>query len=164
MFPKLSLILGGADSGKTAFAERLVTGSGLRPVYLATGEALDAEMGAKIEKHRATRGPGWRTVEAPRDAAGALDSIEAGSCVLLDCATMWLSNQMLGDAEISGETDRLLAAISACAGPVVIVSNELGLGLVPDTTLGRGFRSAQGQLNQALAARADLAVFIVASL
>ena len=164
MLPKLTLVLGGADSGKTAFAERLVAGSGFHPVYLATGQAFDDEMRTKIDRHKRLRGLEWRTVEAPRDAAAALAAIAPADCVLLDCATMWLTNQLMAEADLDEKTDQLLAAITGCAGPVVVVSNELGLGVVPDNALCRAFRSAQGRLNQKLATHAGLAVLVVAGL
>lgn len=161
---KRALVLGGAASGKSAFAEGLVAGWGGPRVYVATAQAGDAEMEAKIARHRGARGPGWRTVEAPREVASALRAATPGEAVLVDCATLWLSNRMLAGADLAREEAELLAAFEACAAPVAVVSNEVGLGLVPDTALGRRFREAQGGLNQRLAARADLVVFVAAGL
>ena len=161
---KRALVLGGAASGKSAFAEGLVTGWGERRVYVATALAWDAEMAAKIARHRTARGPGWRTVEAPRDVASVLRDATPGAAVLVDCATLWLSNLMLAGADLAEEEARLLDALEACAAPVAVVSNEVGLGIVPDTPLGRRFREAQGGLNQRLAARAELVVLVVAGL
>ncbi|WP_246849356.1 bifunctional adenosylcobinamide kinase/adenosylcobinamide-phosphate guanylyltransferase [Rubellimicrobium arenae] len=161
---KLSLVLGGASSGKSAFAERLVVASGRPKVYLATAEAWDLEMQEKIARHRDMRGPSWRTVEEPRATAGALGEISPTEAVLLDCATLWLTNQMLADADLGAAEAELAEALASCPAPVVVVSNEVGLGLVPDTPLGRRFRNAQGALNQRLAAQADLVVFVAAGL
>lgn len=161
---KLTLVLGGAASGKSAFAEGLVTATGRPRVYLATAEARDAEMQGKIARHREARGPGWRTVEMPREVPRALGGIPPGEVALLDCATLWLTNLLLDDADPATAEAELFAALDACPAPVVIVSNEVGLGLVPDTPLGRRFREAQGGLNRRLAARADLVVFVAAGL
>ncbi len=161
---KLTLALGGAASGKSAFAEGLVGRASPARLYLATAEARDGEMRARIDRHRARRGAGWRTVEAPHDPRPALAAARPEEAVLLDCATLWLTNRMLAGADLAAEEDRLLAALAACPGPVVVVSNELGLGLVPETALGRRFRDAQGRLNQRLAAQADLVVLVAAGL
>ncbi len=163
--PPLTLVLGGARSGKSRFAEGLVTGSGLAPVYLATAEAHDAEMAARIAAHRADRASqGWRTVEAPRDLAPALAAARAGESVLLDCATLWLSNALLAGADLAAEEQALLVALAGCAAPVVVVSNEVGFGIVPENALARAFRDAQGRLNQRLAAQAGLVVLVAAGL
>jgi adenosylcobinamide kinase/adenosylcobinamide-phosphate guanylyltransferase len=163
MLPKLTIVLGGANSGKSGFAEGLVTATGRPRVYLATAQAWDAEMAAKIAAHRAARGNGWTTVEVPLKVGEALAECDPGAVVLLDCATLWLTNRML--AEVPGDAgDALLAALAGCPAPVVVVSNEVGMGVVPDTPLGRAFRGAQGRLNQRLAAAAGLAVLVVAGL
>ena len=161
---KITLILGGASSGKSAHAEGLIAASGLARVYVATAQAFDREMEAKIARHRVARGPGWRTIEAPLDPAAALETVKPDEAVLLDCATLWLSNVMLAGEEVGPAEDRLLAAILGCAGSVVVVSNETGLGIVPETPLGRRFRDAQGRLNQRLAAAADRVVVVMAGL
>ncbi len=161
---KLTVVLGGAASGKSAYAEGLVTGSGRPRAYIATAEAWDPEMEGKIARHRKARGPGWRTLEAPREVAGTLGGISPKEAVLLDCATLWLTNLMLADADLAACEAELFEALDACPAPVVVVSNEIGLGVVPDTPLGRRFREAQGGLNQRLAAKADLVVFVAAGL
>jgi adenosylcobinamide kinase/adenosylcobinamide-phosphate guanylyltransferase len=162
---KLALVLGGAASGKSARAEGLVTATGLGRVYIATAEARDAEMARKISAHRAARGAGWRTIEAPRDVPRALATVTGGEAALLDCATMWLSNLLLDEgADPAAEEEALVAALRGCRGPVVVVSNEIGLGVVPDNALARRFREAQGRLNQRLAAEAELVLFVAAGL
>ncbi|MBV0913953.1 bifunctional adenosylcobinamide kinase/adenosylcobinamide-phosphate guanylyltransferase [Anianabacter salinae] len=164
MLPKLSIVLGGARSGKSYVAERLVLMTGRPRVYIATAQAFDDEMRARITAHRDQRGSGWRTIEAPHDPAPALASAAPGDVVLLDCATLWLSNRMLAEADLALETDALLAALADCAAPVVVVSNEVGMGIVPENALARRFRDAQGRLNQRLAAEAGLAVGVMAGL
>lgn len=162
---RLTLVIGGAGSGKSDFAEALVTGSGLAPVYVATAEAHDAEMAARIARHRADRAAaGWRTVEEPRDLPAALAGVAAGEAVLIDCATLWLTNLMLGDADLAAAEAALVAALERSPAPVVIVTNEVGQGIVPDSALGRAFRQAQGGLNRRLAARAGLVVAVIAGL
>lgn len=164
MLAKLILILGGASSGKSAFAERLVTETGAPRVYLATAQAFDDEMRSKISDHQTMRGAGWRTLETPLDPADALAKVTGDEVVLLDCATMWLSNHLLAESDIPSQTQSLLSALANCAGRVVVVSNEVGLDVVPENTLARRFRDAQGKLNQQIAAQADLAVLVVAGL
>ncbi len=160
---RLALVIGGARSGKSAFAERLVAASGRPRLYIATAQAWDEEMAARIAHHRARR-EGWTTVEAPHDLVGALARVPAGAAVLVDCATLWLSNRMLAGADLTAEAEGLVAALAACASPVTVVSNEVGLSIVPDTPLGRRFRDEQGRLNQRLAAAAGLAVAVWAGL
>ncbi len=164
MLAPLTLILGGAASGKSAYAEGLVTATGRSRIYLATAEAHDAEMLEKLDIHRKRRGPEWRTVEAPHDLRPALAAAEATEVVLLDCATMWLSNHLLADSDLTQAEADLLDALAGCAAPVVVVANEVGLSVVPDNALARRFQSAQGHLNQALAARADLVIQVIAGL
>lgn len=162
-FPRLTLVTGGARSGKSRLAEALVRASGLPRTYVATAEAWDHEMRARIAAHRAGRGEDWHTIEAPRDLPGALATAPPG-IVLIDCATLWLTNVVLAEADIASETEAFLAALDARLGPVVIVTNELGWSIVPENALARRFRDEQGRLNQTLAARADLAVAVVAGL
>ncbi len=176
MAAELALVIGGARSGKSAFAERLVrhAAGSLAPVYLATAgdPAGDAEMAARIAAHRAARGPGWITREAGADVAPALAAVAPGQPVLLDCATLWLGAVLLagpdgGMAEagaLAAAEARLFAALEGCAGPVTVVSNEVGQGIVPENALARRFRDAQGRLNQNLAARAGLVVTVIAGL
>jgi len=163
-FPKRTFMLGGASSGKSVFAEALVVSSGLPKTYIATTQAFDDEMRAKIDRHKKMRGAGWTTVEPPLDPTHALDRLGAQEIAIVDCATMWLSNHFLADNDLASETARLTEAVDRCAGAVVIVSNEVGHGIVPDNHLARQFRDAQGRLNIALAAQADLAVLVVAGL
>ena len=159
------LVLGGARSGKSAHAERLVTESGLDPVYLATAEPGDTEMGERIAHHRARRGPAWRTIEEPLALESALaDHADAGRAVLVDCLTLWLSNLMLAGQDPGPRAAALTSSLPGLAGLIVLVSTEVGLGLVPETPLGRRFRDAQGRLNQAVAETADRVVFVAAGL
>ena len=164
MLPSLSLVLGGARSGKSGIAEKLVKSGGRPTVYVATAEAWDDEMRARIAEHQARRGDGWRTVEAPRDLSGALGGATASETVLIDCATFWLSNHLMDGTPVAAETERFFAALDACAAPVVVVSNEVGWSVVPENALARAFRDAQGRLNQQLAERAGLVVAAMAGL
>jgi adenosylcobinamide kinase/adenosylcobinamide-phosphate guanylyltransferase len=159
------LVLGGARSGKSVFGERLVIESGLSPVYVATAEPRDAEMAGRIAAHKARRGPAWRIVEEPLALEAALASEAAPDrAILVDCLTLWLSNLMEADADIAARADALCEALPRVPGLVVLVSNEVGLGLVPDNSLGRAFRDAQGKLNQQVAAVAQEVVFVAAGL
>ncbi|MEM9912851.1 MAG: bifunctional adenosylcobinamide kinase/adenosylcobinamide-phosphate guanylyltransferase [Pseudomonadota bacterium] len=164
MLPAQSLILGGASSGKSRFAEDLIKKSGRPLVYLATAQAFDDEMRDKLARHKNQRGPGWRTIEEPMDVGRTLAVLGGDTAVLLDCVTMWLSNQMLADANLEEAEASLMAGLALCAAPIVMVSNEVGLSVVPDNALARRFRDAQGRLNQKLAARASLVVHVVAGL
>jgi adenosylcobinamide kinase / adenosylcobinamide-phosphate guanylyltransferase len=162
--PAVTLVLGGARSGKSAYAEELITGLG-GGVYLATAEALDAEMAERIRRHRERRANSWTTVEEPLDLAGAIHR-EAGSRrpILIDCLTLWLSNLMAAERDIEAETRTLTERLSASPAPLVVVSNEVGLGIVPASPLARAFRDHAGRLNQAVAAVAQRVVFIAAGL
>ncbi|WP_071673893.1 bifunctional adenosylcobinamide kinase/adenosylcobinamide-phosphate guanylyltransferase [Nioella nitratireducens] len=163
--PSLTLVIGGAASGKSAHAEAQVRAMPGARVYIATAQAYDDEMRAKIARHQADRAAhGWRTVEAPLDVAGALTGARAGEVVLLDCATFWLSNLLLAERDWRTEAAALLTALETCAAPVVVVSNETGQGIVPENALARRFRQAQGELNQMLAARADRVIAVIAGL
>ena len=163
--PSLSLILGGAASGKSAYAEGLVRATSARRVYIATAQAFDSEMEAKIAAHRQARaGDDWDTVEAPLALADAVGGLAAGDVALVDCATLWLSNLMLADRDWQAEARALMASLAACPCPVVMVSNEVGQGIVPENALARGFRAAQGGLNQKLAAEAGFVAMVVAGL
>jgi adenosylcobinamide kinase / adenosylcobinamide-phosphate guanylyltransferase len=162
--PALTLVIGGARSGKSAFAERLVTASALKRRYIATAEAWDDEMRDRIARHRRDRGDGWTTVEAPLDLVAALADAGAKDATLIDCATLWLTNHLLADHDLAAETDLLFAALGKSRGPVVIVSNETGWGIVPENALARRFRDVQGHLNQRLADKAGLVVTVIAGL
>ena len=170
------LVLGGARSGKTAHALALCETAhreyGLAPIYIATAQAFDAEMTDRIARHEAERGPDWITIEAPLDLAAAIGRESAADRILLvDCLTLWLTNLMLRhpesdpppDALDAAETE-LVAALSATRGPVVLVSNEVGLGIVPENKLARRFRDEAGRLNQRIAAMAGRVEFIAAGL
>ncbi|EYD70701.1 bifunctional adenosylcobinamide kinase/adenosylcobinamide-phosphate guanylyltransferase [Limimaricola hongkongensis] len=161
---KLTLVLGGAASGKSDMAESLVLKEDLRRVYVATAQAFDSEMREKIARHRAARGPGWHTIEAPLDPDSAISGLGGGDIALIDCATLWLSNLLLAEADLGAAEARLFNAIDACPAPVVIVSNEVGAGIVPDNALARRFRAAQGGFNRRLAARADTVIGVMAGL
>lgn len=164
MLPHGTFVLGGAASGKSAWAENLIETNCLTALYLATGRVLDDEVRARVNVHVARRDSRWHTVEAPLDLAPALSALSATDAVLIDCATMWLSNHLLDGSDLARAQSALLNALQACAAPWVIVSNEVGHGVVPDNRLARQFREAQGRLNIALAAQADLAVQVVAGL
>lgn len=159
---RLTLILGGARSGKSRRAEALVTALPPPWTYIGTAEAFDAEMTTRIAEHRARRSAGWETLDAPRDLPGAL--ARARAPVLVDCLTLWLSNLMLAEENLAAAGDSLEAALRAHTGPVVLVSNEVGGGIVPATPLGRRFRDAQGVLNQRIAALAGHVELVVAGL
>lgn len=160
-----TLVLGGARSGKSVFGERLVTGSGLARIYLATATASDDEMSDRIAHHRARRGEGWTTIEEPLGLVDALTQHAGrGRAVLVDCLTLWLFNLMEAGRDPEVEARRLARYLGVAAGPIVLVSNEVGLGLVPETPLGRAFRDAQGRLNQTIAAAVPNVAFIAAGL
>ncbi len=161
-----TLVLGGARSGKSRYAEGLVVASGLERIYVATAQAGDEEMTIRIAEHRRRRATqGWRTIEEPFDLAGTLArEAGAGKAVLVDCLTLWLSNVMLGGHDVNAVVGRLIEPLPSLAGAVVFVSNEVGLGIVPDTALGRRFRDAQGHVNQSLAATVPRVVFLAAGL
>lgn len=161
----LTLILGGARSGKSARAEALVLQAGLSPVYVATAQVWDDEMRIRVDDHKARRDARWTNIEAPDDLAGAL----AGHCaqdriVLVDCLTLWVTNLMLSEADIAARFDGLMAALGGLKGPVVMVSNEVGFGIVPDNAMARAFRDHAGRLHQMIAARANRVELVVAGL
>lgn len=161
--------LGGARSGKSRLAqelaEKLADSQTVAPVYLATGQTFDAEMTERIARHRADRGPRWRTVECPINLPEAIgkEAVD-GNVVLVDCLTLWVSNLLLSDVDIIQASDRLLSAIGNARCPLVIVSNEVGLGIVPDNALARRFRDEAGRLHQCVAAAADKVFFVAAGL
>ena len=164
MAKKKSFIMGGAASGKSTFAETLVRSSGKSMVYLATAQCFDAEMRTKIDRHKKQRGSGWCTIEAPFDLIAPLDGLQSDEIVLLDCITMWLSNHLLKASDLDQECDQLISALERCTGQLVVVSNEVGQGIVPDNALALQFRTLQGRLNQRIAATADTVVFVTAGL
>jgi adenosylcobinamide kinase/adenosylcobinamide-phosphate guanylyltransferase len=157
-------VLGGARSGKSRHAEALVAGLPAPWLYLATAQALDDEMRARIAAHRARRPSGWETLEVPLDLAPALARAPEGRPVLVDCLTLWLSNVLLAGLDPEAATAALERVLEAPRGPWVVVSNETGLGIVPDNALARRFRDAQGLLNQRVAAAAGSVILTVAGL
>jgi adenosylcobinamide kinase / adenosylcobinamide-phosphate guanylyltransferase len=160
---RLALVLGGARSGKSRYAESLVMALPSPWLYVATAEARDSEMAARVAVHQGRRGPSWTTVETPRDIAGAL-AANANTPALVDCLTLWLSNVLLADADVDAEIEHLDGALARAAAPIVLVANEVGSGIVPDNALSRRFRDLQGLLNQRIAARADRVFLVVAGL
>jgi len=158
-------ILGGARSGKTHRALQLAQSTDRDRVYIATAQALDSEMADRIAHHKTERGEGWSTIEAPLDLVSAIGQAPLkGNICLIDCLTLWLSNLMHYEHDIETETTQLCQAISRSPIPLIIVSNEVGMGLVPNTRLGRAFRDEQGRLNQTIAKVCDHVEFIVAGL
>ncbi len=164
MTATITLVTGGARSGKSRYGESLITA--LQPpwIYVATAEAGDAEMAARIAEHRVRRSAQWGIVEAPHQLTDAFSRIPEAAAVLIDCLTLWLSNRLLANADIDKEADQLADALVQHAGPVVLITNEVGSGIVPDNALARRFRDAQGRLNQRMAALADRVVLVVAGL
>jgi adenosylcobinamide kinase/adenosylcobinamide-phosphate guanylyltransferase len=162
--PQLTLVLGGARSGKSAYAERLLTCIPGPWAYIATAEALDGEMHERIRHHKSRRGSGWVDHETPIEIADMLANRTAELPALVDCLTLWLSNLMHAGRTVPDATDGLLGAISRRIAPCVMVANEVGLGIVPDNALARAFRDEAGRLNQKIAATADRVVFVAAGL
>lgn len=162
---QVTLVLGGARSGKSIYAESLVAAYAGTPVYVATAEADDDEMAERIARHQARRGAKWHTVEQPLELVPALkEHCRHDSAVLVDCLTLWLSNLLAASRDVDRETDALTTTLGSLDGPAVLVSNEVGLGIVPDNPLARAFRDQAGRLNQSVAAAADHVVFIAAGL
>ncbi|GGE03311.1 adenosylcobinamide kinase/adenosylcobinamide phosphate guanyltransferase [Polymorphobacter glacialis] len=161
----LTFFLGGARSGKSRLAQEMAESQHGSLAYLATGQAFDAEMADRIARHRTDRGPRWRTTDCPLDLPAAI-AREAvlGNIVLVDCLTLWTSNLLLSDADLPAAQAALLAALAAARCPVILISNETGLGIVPDNALARQFRDAAGRLHQQVAALADTVFFVAAGL
>lgn len=160
------LVLGGARSGKSRYAqERCEAIAGGRLAYVATAQAFDAEMTDRIARHQSERGSRWLTVEAPLDLAGAIAGTAAGAdAILVDCLTLWLSNLMLAEADIPAARAALAGAVTACPVPVILVANEVGLGIVPGNALARRFRDEAGWLNQDMARLCREVVLVTAGL
>jgi adenosylcobinamide kinase / adenosylcobinamide-phosphate guanylyltransferase len=161
--PHVTLIIGGARSGKSSHAEQMMRALPPPWTYIATGQAFDDEMRERIAEHRRRRGDGWQTIEAPTDLGEAL--AQAGdSPVLIDCLTLWLTNLMLGEHDIPAAMSAFEMALERRTAPTLLVSNEVGMGIVPETPLGRRFRDQAGRLNQRIAAKAGRVLFMVAGL
>ena len=162
--PRIILVLGGARSGKSALAEQLAFADG-RAHYVATAQAFDSEMVARIELHRDRRGPGWSTTEEPLDLVGTIGRLASPKVpILVDCLTLWTSNLMFAERDMEAEGDALAHSLKGLPGRVIFVANEVGLGIVPDNALARRFRDAAGRLNQKIAAVADRVLFVAAGL
>ena len=160
----MTFIIGGARSGKSAHAEKLVTAGAAPWTYIATAEAYDDEMRQRIALHRSRRGEGWTTIDAPLDLVGAIAALPDGRPVLVDCLTLWLTNHMLAEHDLEAECLGLADVLSRPRGPWFVVSNEVGQGIVPDNALARRFRDAAGRLNQQVATVADTVLLMVAGL
>lgn len=162
---RLTLVLGGARSGKSAFAERLAKETGLQRHYVATGQAHDDEMRQRIARHQEDRGEGWTTHEVPLHLARHLQQIsDPGSVTLVDCLTLWVTNLMMAEADVDGAGLALVDSLAGHHGSLILVSNEVGLGIVPDNRMAREFRDHAGRLHQRIAAVADEVYFIAAGL
>lgn len=165
--PSLTMVLGGAASGKSAFAEQAIlhaTPDAPR-TYIATAQAFDDEMRAKITRHQAARAAGgWTTHEEPLEVAAYLANLPPEQVVLLDCATLWLSNQLMAEIDLHAASNTLVSALTTCAAQVVVVTNEVGQGIVPEHAMSRQFREAQGKLNQQIASKAQLVIQVTAGL
>jgi adenosylcobinamide kinase / adenosylcobinamide-phosphate guanylyltransferase len=158
----LTLVLGGARSGKSAYAERLVKSHPGPWTYIATAQILDDEMRARIDAHQARRGEEWRTVEAAHELAEAIRNAPQDRPLLVDCLTLWLSNRLLAGADLARDRAVLIDALLLRAAPTVAVSSEVGLSIVPDNALARAFRDAAGELHQQVATIAGRVALVVA--
>ena len=160
-------VVGGARSGKSSFAMKLAGSSGSPRLYIATAEALDGEMEGRIRKHREERGGGWETLEEPREVSGRIEEAKGYAVVLIDCLTLWLTNLLmagLDDGAVAKEVDRFISACALSPSKIVAVSNEVGLGLVPDNPLSRRFRDLSGTMNRMVAGAATQAYFVASGI
>lgn len=158
-------VLGGARSGKSRYAQSRAEAFGTEQIYIATAQAFDDEMRDRIAHHQADRGAGWNTFEAPIDLAEAIAAHSAsGRVLLVDCLTLWTSNLLLADCDIASATDKLTDAIRQASGPVILVANEVGQGIVPENALARRFRDEAGLVNQRVAAAVDEVQLLIAGL
>ncbi|WP_117192672.1 bifunctional adenosylcobinamide kinase/adenosylcobinamide-phosphate guanylyltransferase [Rhizobium terrae] len=161
----VTLVLGGARSGKSGFSERLAKESGLERHYVATGRAYDDEMRERIARHRADRGAGWTTYEVPVDLVSHLEDTDGrGRVVLVDCLTLWVTNLMMEERDVDAAGGALVRALGTLSCRIILVSNEVGLGIVPDNKMAREFRDHAGRLHQRIAAEADEVFFVAAGL
>lgn len=160
------LVLGGARSGKTGFAERLTLRAGVRPAYLATAQALDDEMRDRVRAHREQRGPQFATIEEPLKLSRAIaTAAKQHDAILVDCLTLWITNLIIADENVAAAVDELLATLEHVRDSrVILVSNEVGLGIVPDNAMARMFRDLAGSAHQRVAEICDDAYFVVAGL
>ena len=159
-----TMVLGGINSGKSAFAESLITNQTTTPYYVATSVVLDKETRDKVEAHQTVRGPNWHTIEEPLELAAAFEQLPAGSVVLVDCLTMWLNNLMYHELDVEGYTDHVLETLEQYELNITFVSNEVGLGGISENALTRKFARLQGTLNQKIAERSDRVAFVAAGL
>ena len=163
--PAVTLVLGAAASGKSRYAEQLVEVSSYDRIYVATATSDDAEMAERIRRHRARHGADWQTIEEPHDLTGTLRlRAKPGTAMLVDCLTLWLTNRMLADADLDQEVGDLAKALGDAEGSIVLVSNEVGAGIVPNNQMARRFRDHAGQMNQQIAAEADSVILVTAGL
>lgn len=164
-FNQTILVLGGARSGKSRHAQKLAEDASAQRTFIATAEMLDDEMSERIARHRADRGDAWKTVESPISLCAAVEqACDENHSVLVDCLTLWLSNIMHAEMNVDEEVQRLAETIQVVSTPLIIVSNEVGMGIVPETLLGRRFRDAQGRLNQKIGQVCDRVEFVAAGL
>lgn len=162
--PKLTLVTGGAASGKSQYSESLIRACRLDKIYLATAQIWDDEMKGKVEKHVETRGANWLTVETGTDLARAITAQDRNAAMLVDCLTMWITAKMMADEPALPEVDNVISAIQSRTGPTVVVTNEVGQGVVPDTAMGRAFRNEQGRINQQFGAQAQTVIAVMSGL
>ena len=163
----VTLVLGGARSGKSSYAQNAAekaAGAGGRLVMIATAEALDDEMRARIAQHKADRGDAWQTVEAPLNLPQALLKLQPSDIAVVDCLTLWISNLMMHERDVKAAIEALLFAVAQVRGALWLISNEVGMGIVPDNAMARTFRDDCGRMHQQLAAQADHAVLMMAGL
>lgn len=161
----VTLILGGAKSGKSAFALRLGEGYEAKRAFVATAQALDHEMAERIKKHKLERADRWDTFEEPFDVAGLIGSIQRDyEVILIDCLTLWTSNVLLADRDFESESGLLIDTLKEASSQIIVVSNEVGLGIVPENRLARQFRDYAGTLNRAMASLAEAVYFVVAGI
>ena len=157
-------ISGGARSGKSSFAQKLAEQLSPHPIYLATAQAYDAEMSDRIRRHQSDRDARWRAHEEPIDLCQALSGYSSGDVIVIDCLTLWLSNILLAEKNVETETDKLVTHLKSQQATLILVSNEVGMGIVPDNALARSFRDVAGRLNQAVAAVSDEAFVLISGL